>query len=298
MKDSVFTDPRADKGEKVFAVVNYIFLTFVGIITLVPLLNIISLSFSSSRAILSGEVSLFPVNFNLDAYRSIVREGQVFKAMGNTVLVTVVGTFLSMLFTILAAYPLSKRRLKGRRTINWLITFTMLFAGGMIPNFVLIKLLGLMNSYLSLWLPTLVDVYNMIILRTSFSAIPESLEEAASIDGANDPYILFRIVLPTSMPILATLTLFYAVSFWNSYMNPMLYISDSSKQLLMVKLMQQINNVSSAMLESGEGAGSDSLTPEAIKAATVVVATLPIMCVYPFLQKYFVKGVMVGAIKG
>lgn len=297
MKKTVFNDSRVSNGEKIFACINYAFLTLLVIITLFPLLNVIALSFSGNNAILSGKVNLIPVDFNLGAYQNIISDGNVFRALGNTVFVTVAGTALSMFFTIMCAYPLSKKRLKGRKFFNWIILFTMLFHGGMIPTFILVKNLGIMDTYWALWFPPMVSVYNMIILRTSFEGIPDSLEEAASIDGANTPYILFRIVLPISLPILATLTLFYAVGLWNSYMHPLLYITSADKQVLMVKLMQTLSNVTDAILES-EGVRDDNLTPEAIKSATIVVATVPIMCVYPFLQKYFVKGVMVGAIKG
>lgn len=286
-------------GEKIFKVCNYIFVTLLTLATLFPLVHVVAMSFSSSRAILSGEVLLWPVEITLDAYRNMIKTGQIFQAMKNTVIVTVVGTFLNMLFSILAAYPLSKPRLVGKKFFTWLIMFTMMFSGGMIPSFILVKMLGMNNSYFALWIPPLISVYNMIILRTFFQGLPESLMEAAAIDGANEVYILLRIVLPLSKAALATVGLFYAVGFWNNYMDAMIYITDSDKFTLMVRLRQMLSNLSNEMLLSGEGASAgQSLTPEAVKAASIVVATLPIMCVYPFLQKYFVKGVTIGSVKG
>lgn len=286
-------------GEKIFKVCNYLIVTLLTLATLFPLVHVVAMSFSSSRAILSGEVLLWPVETTMDAYKNMIKSGQIFQAMKNTIIVTAVGTFLNMLFTILAAYPLSKPRLVGKRFFTWLIMFTMMFSGGMIPSFILVKMLGMNNTYWALWIPPLISVYNMIILRTFFQGLPESLMEAAAIDGANEGYILFRIVLPLSKAALATVGLFYAVGFWNNYMDAMIYITDSDKFTLMVRLRQMLNNLSNEMLLSGEGAtAGQSLTPEAVKAASIVVATLPIMCVYPFLQKYFVKGVTIGSVKG
>jgi putative aldouronate transport system permease protein len=221
--------------------------------------------------------------------------------MKNTVLLTVVGTALCMISTILCAYALSKKRLMGRSFVMGLIVFTMMFGGGMIPSFLLIRSLGLMDSYWALWLGGLQSTYNMIVLRTFFQTIPDSLEEAAQIDGANDPYILARIVLPLSGAALATITLFYAVGWWNTYFNAMMYITSSPKQTLMVKLRQMLDamQVLAAQAEGGvsEGAGMTNIAGETFKAATILVSMLPIMCVYPFLQKYFTKGVMIGSVK-
>ena len=286
-------------GGSIFSIFNYTFLTLAAVITLFPLINVLAVSFSSTRAILSGEVSLFPVDFNVQAYKNLIQDGQLFNALKNNVVITVIGTALNMIATIAAAYPLSKKRLKGQQVIMGLIVFTMLFGGGLIPSFILVKSLGLINTYGALWLPSLVSVYNLIILRTFFASIPASLEEAATIDGANDIYILLRIVIPLSLPIIFTLVLFYAVSWWNSYFNVLIYITSPAKQSLMVKLMQMLNNVSDSLTNSGEGAAQQAaITPEAVKAAAIIISTTPILCVYPFLQKHFVKGVMIGAIKG
>lgn len=295
---------RVTFGEKAFYIINYIFLGICAFLTLFPFINVIATSFSSSRAITSGEVFLWPVEPNIWAYKSLIEDGQLFIAMKNTVIVTIAGTAFNMVATIMAAYPLSKKRLKGRSFFLGLIVFTMLFSGGMIPGFILVRQLNLVDTYWALWLPGLVSTYNMIVMRTFFQGIPDSLEEAAAIDGANDIYILFRIILPLSMPVIATLTLFYAVGNWNAYFAPMLYIISSSKQVLMVKLYQMIDTVSQSLLNVASISGSEgviqeqTITPEGIRAASIVITVVPIMCVYPFLQKYFVKGVMIGSIKG
>jgi putative aldouronate transport system permease protein len=271
---------------------------------LYPFLYIIATSFSSSRAVSSGEVFLWPVEFNLEAYKQLLLDGQIFNSMRNTVLLTVAGTFFCMFSTVLCAYSLSKKRLRGRGIIMGLIVFTMMFSGGMIPNFLLIRNLGLMDSYWALWLSGLQSTYNMIVLRTFFQGIPDSLEEAAQIDGAGDPYILFRIVLPLSGAALATITLFYAVGWWNAYFNPMMYISSTLKFPLMVKLKAMLDAAQMLTVQTQAGMGGGGameqtmVAAETFKAATILISVLPIMCVYPFLQKYFVKGVMIGSVKG
>lgn len=281
-----------------FRVVNYLFFTVLAFIMIFPFINILATSMSSSHAIVSGKVLLVPVEFTLDAYRAVWQDGQIFKALLNSVLLTVVGTAINIIGTIMIAYPLSKKRLLGRKLITKFIVFTMLFNGGLIPNFILVKSLGLMNTYWALWLPAIVSVYNMIIMLNFFRNLPESLEEAAKIDGANDIYILVKLMLPLSMPVIATLTLFYAVAWWNNYFNVMIYITSSNRLTLMVKLMQMINNIGEAMLNSEGIIYGERLVPESIKGAAIIVSTIPILCVYPFLQKYFIKGVMVGSVKG
>jgi putative aldouronate transport system permease protein len=295
---------KATAGEKVFYGINYVILTLIGLGCLYPFIYIIANSFSSSRAVSSGEVFLWPVEFNLEAYKQLLLDGQIFNSMKNTVLLTVVGTALCMFSTVLCAYSLSKKRLRGRGFFMGLIVFTMMFSGGMIPNFLLIRNLHLMDSYWALWLSGLQSTYNMIVLRTFFQGIPESMEEAAVIDGASDPSILFRIVLPLSGAALATITLFYAVGWWNAYFNPMMYISSTIKFPLMVKLKSMLDTAQMLTVQAQTGMSGGGVTeavmiaPETFKAATILISVLPIMCVYPFLQKYFVKGVMIGSVKG
>lgn len=293
---------KQSPGEIIFYVLNYTIITFFAIMALYPFLQVIATSFSSSRAVASGEVVWRPVEFNLLAYKQLLEDGQIFVAMKNTVVLTVVGTLFNMVATILAAYSLSKKRLKGRTIFLGIIVFTMMFGGGMIPTFILIKKLGLMNKFMGLWLMGLISTYNMFVMKSFFENMPESLEEAAAIDGANDLQILGKLVLPLSLPVIATLTLFYAVGWWNSYFNAMLYITSSAKQPLMVKLMQMIDTAALLTVNNGtsgsEGVSQSTIAPESFKAASIIIATLPILFVYPFLQKYFVKGVMIGSVKG
>ena len=292
---------KISTGEKIFNVFNYIFMILLALTMIIPFLRIISLSFSGSDAIISGNVILFPKQFTLGSYENIIKSGQVFSSFKNTILVTLTGTILNMLATILCAYPLSKKRLRGGGIFKSLILFTMLFSGGLIPTFLLVKSLGLADTYGALWLPSLVSVYNMLVLISFFKGIPESLEESAAIDGANDLLILFRIILPLSMPALSTLTLFYAVGWWNEYYNTMIFINSGEKYTMTVRLMQMMRNLSDSMRTiSDEGAidRNQLLTPESVKAATIVLTIVPIMLTYPFLQKYFVKGVMLGSVKG
>ncbi|NWL87101.1 ABC transporter permease [Paenibacillus sp. 79R4] len=292
---------KTDPVSKLGIVSAYVFLGFVSLLTLFPFWYGIVASFSSSRAITSGEVFLWPIEFNTVAYQRLFDDGQLIMAMGNTVLVTVAGTLFNMVMTILAAYPLSRKRLAGRSWLLMLITFTMLFVAGLIPNFILIKSLGLMNSYWAVWLPGLISTYNMFVMKTFMEGLPGEIEESASIDGAGDWRILLQIYLPLCKPILAALSLFYAVGWWNSYFNVMLYITKSTKLTVMVKLYQMVSAVDSNLLNSmngNEGLEQVLLTPEALKAAAVVIVVTPILCVYPFLQKHFVKGVLIGSVKG
>ncbi|GAA3406943.1 carbohydrate ABC transporter permease [Paenibacillus hodogayensis] len=280
---------------------NYVFLGLLSMITLYPFWYEIAASFSSSRAIASGEVFLWPVEFNAEAYKRLFEDGQLFRAMFNTVAVTAVGTVLNMIMTILAAYPLSRKRLYGRGPLLMFITFTMIFVSGLIPNFIWIKALGLMDTYMALWLPGLIGTYNMFVMKSFMEGLPDEIEESASIDGAGNWRILLFIITPLCKPIITALSLFYAVGWWNSYFNVMLYITGSNRQTLMLKLYLMIKQVDQSLLNSGggsEGASSVLLTPESIKAAAVVIAITPILCVYPFLQKHFVKGVLIGSVKG
>jgi putative aldouronate transport system permease protein len=282
-------------------IILYTFLGLSSLIALFPLWYEVAASFSSSRAITAGEVLLWPIEFNLHAYDRLFDDGQILIGLRNTVLITIVGTAFNMLMTILAAYPLSRRRLMGRSGLLLFITFTMLFVSGIIPSFILVKTLGLMDTYWALWLPSLISTYNMFVMKTFMEGLPEEIEESAAMDGAGDWRVLMQIMLPLCKPIIASLSLFYAVGWWNSYFSVLLYITKTTSQSLMVKLYQMINQVDASLLNNSggsEGAGQILLTPEGIKAAAIVIAVTPILCVYPFLQKHFVKGVLIGSVKG
>ncbi|KRE64898.1 ABC transporter permease [Paenibacillus sp. Soil750] len=284
--------------ERVPRLILYLFLAICTFSTLFPFLNVLAVSLSSGEAIRAGNVSIWPRQFTWDAYRNLIDDGQLFVAMKNTVVMTVVGTTLNMLVTIMAAYPLSKMDLRGRGAVLGMIIFTMLFSGGLIPQFLLIKSLGLMNTYWSLWLPGLLSTYNFFVLKTFFEGLPSELEESASIDGAKDWVVLVRIVLPLALPVIAALTLFYAVGWWNAYYNVLIFIKSSTEMSLMVKLYQMIDNLDPALLIGDSTDGNNALPPEGVRAGAAMLASLPILIIYPFLQKYFVKGVLMGSVKG
>lgn len=290
------------KSTKWFYAVNYTAITLIVLTMVLPLVNMIAVSFSGERAVLSGEVGFWPIDFNTETYKQVFFNTPIINGMKNTVYVLVVGTTINMVMTVMAAYPLSKARLKGRNAVLMLITATMMVNAGLIPNFILIRQLGIMNTYWAVWLPGAISTYNMIVMKSFFQSIPESLEESAMLDGANDLHVLFRIVLPLSLPSLATITLFYAVGHWNAYFNVMLYVNKSSMKTLQLILRDLINNTSAAeslMINMRDSIDvQNAATSEGIKSASIIIATFPIMCVYPFLQKYFVKGVMIGSVKG
>ncbi len=269
------------------------------LICLLPMLNVLALSLSSNSAILNSRVSFWPVETTLQAYRNIFRDKSMMNSLFFTIELTVIYTLLSMVLTVMCAYPLAKKRLKGRNFVMLLILFTMYFSGGMIPDYLLIQQLGILNTQWALILPQAISAFNMIILRTTFQDMPESLEEAAMLDGCRDLGILIRIYLPLSVPILATLSLFYAVGKWNSFQDALFYITRPNLYPLQLKLNAIITNSQhvEASIEGSLGAAANPL-PESLKAACVMFASIPIILVYPWLQKYFVKGVMIGAIKG
>ncbi|OBZ17737.1 MULTISPECIES: carbohydrate ABC transporter permease [Bacillales] len=290
---------KITRGEKIFIISNYIFLTIAALSCLLPLVHLFSVSLSDPHAILSGKVSFWPVGWTIETYQSLFEGTRIVSAFKNSVIITVVGVALSMAFTIMAAYPLSKKRFYAKRTFTLLIVFTMLFSGGTIPTFLVLKALGIVNTYWALWLSGLVSTYNMLIMRTFFENIPEEVVEASRIDGCGEWRQLLKIILPLSMPVIATLTLFYAVGYWNSFSSIMIYIHDSTKYNLAVLVQQMVQ--SQSMLQEMNNLQTDDvqqMTPESIKAAALFVMLIPMLVVYPFLQKYFVKGVMIGAVKG
>jgi putative aldouronate transport system permease protein len=266
---------------------------------LFPLLNLFALSFSSSEAIKTGKVGLWPVEFNFETYKMLASGTSVYRSFGNSVLITVVGVALSMLATVLAAYPLSRSFFYARRTFTLAMIFTMIFSGGLIPTYLLVHGLGLVNTYWAIWLPGLVSTYNMLILRTYFEQIPAEVEEAARIDGCGEVRLLVQVLLPVSLPVIATLSLFYGVAYWNVFLSMLIYINDSTMQNLSVLVQQMIKNQSvlqQTLLVQPDA--QSNVVEEGIKAAGIIVLIIPMLIVYPFVQKYFVKGVMIGSVKG
>ena len=265
---------------------------------IVPFIHIAAKSISSNTAVLSKSVYLWPKDLNFEAYASIFRDGQLTHSMVYTIWMTVLFTVIGMIVTILAAYPLARKELRGRTVFAFIIMFTMYFSAGLIPEYLLYKDLGLLNTMWVLVLPLCFSPYNMLIMRSFIrSTIPDSLYEAANLDGANHFRTLFQVVLPLSKPILATLALFYAVGRWNAYADAKYYITTKALQPLQYLLSNMVLNSGQDAVSLSESAAVES-TPEVLQAAVVMFATLPILMVYPFVQKYFVQGTMIGAVKG
>ncbi|HZK26211.1 MAG TPA: carbohydrate ABC transporter permease [Thermoclostridium sp.] len=301
MSERKVSENKTYYGGRKAKVVDIIIMLFISILCLtciLPFMHIASKSISSNTAVMSKSVYLLPKEINFSAYRSIFRDGTLTRSMIYTVYMTLIFTVLGMIVTICGAYPLTKKRLKGRNFFSFFILFTLYFSAGLIPEYLLMKDLGLLNSMWVLILPLMFSPYNMLIMKSFLqSTIPESLEESAFLDGATDFQILLKIVLPLSKPIIATLSLFYAVGRWNAYADAKYYITKRALQPIQYILSNMVLSSSMDAISLSESAEVKS-TPEVIQAATIMFATLPIICVYPFVQKYFVKGVMIGAIKG
>lgn len=262
-----------------------------------PLIYVIAGSFTSDAELAVKRIVFIPSRPTLDSYRYILSSGIIFSSFLRSVMITVVGTTINIALTVLTAYPLSRRDLRGRKIFMKLIVFTMLFSGGMIPTYLLVKSLQLLNKYWSLWLPVAISAFNLILLRNFFMAVPQELSESAKIDGCNDPHILASIIVPLSMPSIAALTLFYAVGHWNAYFHALMFIDDMYRWPLQVWL-RQIVILSQTGFDPNAAAGGFILPPETSKLAVVCIAVIPILCIYPFLQKHFAKGVMLGSVKG
>lgn len=292
---------KTSVGERVFVVFNHVFFILLGLTTIFPFINLIAKSFSSEAAVVSGIVSLWPVDFQTGTYKYVVQNSMFLNAFKVSLTVTVVGTLLALTMTTLAAYPLSKPRLRGRKFFILMYIFTMLFSGGLIPTYLLMQKLHLIDKLPVLFLPAMVSVYNMLIIKNYFESLPDALEESAKLDGAGNLSILWRIMLPLSMPVLATIGLFFAVQFWNDYFASLIYINSAHLKPLQLYLKELFVSSSDTFLRTGQDVNIDAAmntSPQAIQAASIILATLPILVVYPFLQKYFVKGVLVGSVKG
>ncbi len=267
------------------------------VVCLYPLVYVLSMSISDPLAAARREVWLLPKGFSVSSYQIIFENQQVWRSYYNTIYYTVFGTIINVVMTIILAYPLSRRNFFLRNPISIMVTFTMFFGGGLVPSFILINQLGLYNTRWAILIPSAISAYNMIIAKTFFQSIPESLIESAKLDGASDLRILFSIVFPLSMPIISVLVLYYAVGHWNSYFPALLYLNDADLQPLQLYLRRILIENTGEL--SGDMAISvdKSLAAMQLKYSIIIVSTLPILCIYPFLQKYFVKGVMIGAIK-
>jgi putative aldouronate transport system permease protein len=289
---------RPINEERIFYFINYTVLAIAALTCLLPLINIMAVSLSGSEAILSGQVFLRPVDFTFNSYRLLLDGTPIMKSLRNSLVITLCEIALCMLFTFLAAYPLSRRGFYGRKFFTLAIVFTMIFSSGIIPQYLLIKSLKLIDSYWSIWLPALISAYNMLIMKNYFENLPSEIEEAARIDGAGEMRFIWKIVLPLSAPMMATLALFYGVALWNTFMTVLIYINDTTKFNLAVLVQQMVRSQSLAQDFAIRPEEVQQATPAGVKSAGVMVMIIPLLLVYPFIQKYFVKGVMIGAVKG
>jgi len=289
---------RRPWSEKIYIGAVYVILIGSGILCLFPFLNVLAKSLSANWAIISGKVGLLPVAFTMENVMFVLRDRLFQNAFLISVFVTVVGSLGAVLFTAVSAYPLSKKHLPGIKFILLLYIFTMLFNGGLVPTYLLIKNLHLMDNLASLILPALINVFNLLLMKNYYESLPESLEESAKLDGASNLRIVLSIVIPISAPVFATISLFYAVYFWSNWFHPMLYLNDPSLKPLQLYLRDIILQASDENLLNQDIDALLNLSPEGIRNATIIVSTIPILLVYPMLQKYFIKGILIGSVKG
>lgn len=297
----VFKFMKRSLGQKTFDCFNIIFMVVLMLVMAYPLWHVIMASFSSDKQLMghTGFI-LKPMGFNVNAYKLMMKDPMIIRGYANTIFLVVVGTSLNLLFTTIGAYFFSRKNVYWKKYLMMLIIFTMYFSGGLIPGYIMVaQVYGLKGSYLALILPGLISTYNLIIMRTSFMSIPESLIEAARIDGAGHWKVLFRIVVPTSMAAIAVITLYYAVGYWNSWFAPSIYLSGQREKFPLQLILREIliSNDTTMMTQGSGNAGDQLGIAETVKHAVTVTATVPILLVYPFLQKYFVKGVMIGSVK-
>lgn len=288
-------------SDRLFYAANYAVLGAIVVLTAYPIVFIAAASFSSPEAVTTGRVVLLPVDASLDGYQAVFRNKSILTGYYNSVLYTVVGTAINVSMTILAAFPLSRRELVGFRSLNFLFVFTMWFSGGMIPTYLLVKQLGMLNSRWALWLPGAVGVWNVMITRTFFqNSVPEEMFESAGMDGCSYARFMISILLPLSGAVVAVITLFYAVGHWNAYFNAFIYLSRAELFPLQIVLRDILlqNQIDVGMTIDAEARDASVGLADLLKYSLIMVACVPVWCVYPFVQKFFVKGVMLGAIKG
>jgi putative aldouronate transport system permease protein len=294
---------KRSAGEKVGITIIYIILIVFGLITLLPMLNVLAKSLSGEIPVISGHVMFWPVDFQIGTYKYIFTQGPFTRSFIVSVFRTVIGTVAALVISTMTAYPLSKPNMRGRKLFLYLWVAVMLFRGGIIPNYMLYKGLGLTNTFMALIMPSLVTVFNLLIIKNYMEGIPESLSEAARIDGASNSRTLFQIIVPVCVPVLATMALFYAVAYWNDYFFAMLYVTKPS---LMPLQQYLFNLITQSMMELNIGTEAQSisvdtamnLTSDSVRAAAIIAATVPILAVYPFMQNYFIKGIVIGSVKG
>lgn len=294
VKSKVIKSP----GERVVDAIIYIVLGLIALSTVLPFLYVLAGSFATEKELTEKAFFIIPSVWSLNAYRYAINTANILKGLRNSILLTALGTFSCMAFSLTFAYPLSKKHFRGRNWVMNMVIITMLFSGGMIPSYLVIQAYGLLNSWWALILPALINPFNMIIIKNFFQGLPVELDEASYMDGANDLQIFWKVALPLSKPVIASISLFYGVGFWNDYFNAMIYLSDAEKFPVQIQLRSIIlltSKISDTSIDYDiMGAPPD----KAVKMACTVIATVPILLIYPFVQKYFTKGVMVGAVKG
>lgn len=286
-------------GDRIIDVIIYVVLGLIALSTVLPFLYVIAGSFATEKELTEKAFFIVPTVWSLNAYQYAVKTANILRGLRNSVFLTATGTFLCMLFSLTFAYPLSKVHFRGRNWIMNLVIVTMLFSGGMIPSFIVYNAYGLYDSYWALILPALINPFNMIIIKKFFSGLPVELDEASYMDGANDLQIFVRVALPLSKPVIASISLFYGVGFWNDYFSSMIYLQTAEKYPVQIQLRSIIlltSQITDAAMDYYDLNGAPP--SKAVQMACTVIATLPILIVYPFVQKYFTKGVMVGAVKG
>lgn len=292
---------RNTLSNKIFDVCNILFLTVLAIVCLYPVWHVVLGSFSDPVQLTRNYGAIFvPLGFSLEGYKVVFNNPNIWSGYANTLFYVIVGTLTRMLFTLVGAYLLSRKDFVIRKSLTFMMVFTMYFSGGMIPSFLVVKMLGLYDSRAAIIIPTLISTWNMIIMKTALQAVPDALEESARLDGANDLVVLFQILVPVVKATIAVIALYYIVAEWNSWFNAMIYLRDNSKRPLQLFLREILieNSTNSSSQANMDADISAAFLEESIKYCTIVVATVPILCIYPFVQKYFVAGVMMGSVKG
>ncbi|MBP3656583.1 MAG: carbohydrate ABC transporter permease [Clostridia bacterium] len=287
-------------SDKLLDVIIWTLVLFAMVVTAYPFLYVVSVAFSDGAAVARGDVFLFPVGLSLETFKMVMEYDQLWVAYGNTIFYTIVGTICNVVFTCLAAYPLSRKQFFLRRKLNFFVAFTMYFSGGLIPTYMVVTGMGLYNNRLAMVLPVLLSTYNMMICRSAMEAVPEDLFECASLEGANDFYMLVNIAIPLIKPTLAVLTLYYAVARYNDFFNAMLYLGKAELQPLQMFLRRILILSSAEILQQAGTAGAAAAAQNTLKIryVCIVLAAVPIFCITPFVQKYLVAGTMLGAVKG
>lgn len=289
---------RKSVGERIWELFLKALMVFAAIITIYPFIYVLNMSISKPEYVIQGSIGFLPKGFSLNSYKMVFENKAIWQSYYNTIWYTVIGTFINIILTVVTAYPLSRKSFFIKKQLMLFITFTMFFSGGLIPSFILINSIGLYNTRWAMVIPGAIATMNLIIARTYFQGIPDSLEESAKLDGANEIKILFRIMIPLAKPIISVLVLYYGVAHWNSYFNALIYLPSQELHPMQVYLMKILIQESEELAGDTQMGIGRSMQVEQLKYAAIIVTILPILFVYPFLQKYFVKGVMIGAIKG